>query len=187
MDLETNTSVEIENHENTYVLDTFLPNLRSLFLEQSETQKSKILDLQIVCDNHEIFHSSRLLLASASPNWKDILSDPDIDMINLPPEYGGYDQVAQFHVLLLSHDDDIRVEYFEKCHHLLEAFAVDFLQQSSSPIAILEGANSRKTTSNSWGKSVLSCVECGKSISRIKMTNSIVFYFKIHEKNTSYR
>ena len=160
MALETNstTFVEIENNENTYVLDTFLPNLRSLFLEQSETEKSKILDLQIVCDNHEIFHSSRLLLASVSPNWKDILSDPDIDLISLPSEYGGYDQIVQFHEILLSRDD-ISVECFEKCHHLLEAFAVDYLQ----PIAKLDDSKSKKTSvTKSLEKSFLICVECGK-------------------------
>ena len=173
MALETSTtSVEIENNENTYILDTFLPNLRSLFLEQSETEKSKILDLQIVCDKNEIFHSSRVLLASISPSWKDILSDPDIDLITLPSEYG-YEQVVQFHELLLSRDS---VEYFEKCHHLLEAFAVDYLQTSVAKL------NSKSKKTKSLEKSVLICVECGKQyVNEASFKNHV----RLHEQKSS--
>ena len=98
--LSTEKSVQQSDYE-IYIHETFLPSLEHLFINQNQSENFKILDLQLVCgDDRKIFYTSRLLLATLSPLWKEAFSDSDIDLVSLPQEYT-YENVLQFHRLIL--------------------------------------------------------------------------------------
>ena len=62
-----------------------LPNLWQI-LDENEETKAKICDLKFLCSNGEFFHSFRLIFASISTFFKDVLGQDFINVITLPED-----------------------------------------------------------------------------------------------------
>ena len=92
-------------------MEEILPNLREI-LEENEERKAQLCDLKFLCTNGQIFHSFRLIFASISTFFKDILEDEESDVITLP-EDTSYECIKAFHQCLLSNlnEEELRANF----------------------------------------------------------------------------